>query len=394
MEEEKKEEVITNEEPVVETLSETPAVESLDDTPVVEKLDDTGVMPAVEAAPEPEAPAPVVEPAAPAPEAAPEAPAVESIAEPAPAEAPAPVVEPAAPAEAPAPEPTPAPAPEVKPEPVKEEPKKEKEPKSTKDKILLVVIIVGLIAIVGLGANMILNGNKENELPNDEGSGSEQEPETKPTVNISEEKMLDIYENTFKQIDGNVIIYDDADGTGTLYNKTYAELFTDSEVDFQSKFADTAKKMELTHQIGNYPLNGDHDVEQHKQIYESIFGGKTFEAVEYKVDELFDCKATEGKYTCSGVITGGLATPKLTLVKYVDGVQDENKLLLTVYAVKTNTETKEWTSKGKAVEGLKGLDQSAFFGETYDSVLTGCKYNLVYDIDAEGTKLVSVKPVD
>ena len=405
MEEEKKKEIITNEEPVVEALNETPAIESLDETPVIEKLDDTGVMPAVVEKVEEPAPEVVAAEPAPAPAPAPE-PAVESIAEPEPAPAvesiaePAPEVVAAEPAPAPAPEPTPvepeptpAPAPEVKPEPVKEEPKKAKEPKSTKDKILLVVIVLGLIAIVGLGLNMILNGNKENELPDDNGNGSEQKPDEKPTITISEEKMLDIYENTFRAENGKVIIYDDVDGIGQLYNKTYAGLFGNSEVDFQSKFTDNGKKLELTHQLGNFPLNGEHDVEKHKQIYESIFGGKTFEASEYKVDELFDCKAAEGKYTCSGVITGGLATPNLTLVKYVGGVQDENKLVLTVYAVKGNTETKVWTSKGKEVEGLKGLAQDDFFGETYDSVLTDCKYNLIYQIDDEGTKLVSVKPV-
>ena len=383
MEEEKKEEVVTSEEAVatptetIEPVVETPAIESLDDTPVIEKLGDTDVIPVVKEEEPVVEPTPVVE--TPAPE-----PVVESMTEP------APVVE--TPAPAPAPEPVPEVKPEPVPEPVKEEPKKE--PKSTKDKILIVVIIVGLLAIVGLGANMILNGNKDNDLPDaDNGNGGEVQP-VDNTVTVSEEKMLEIFNTTFKEENGKVTIYDEADGLGVLYNSTYASLFGNAEVDFQSKFTDNAKKLELTHQLGGFELTGDHTVEAHKAIYETLFGGNSFTAAEYKVDGLFECKPAEDKITCTGTTTGGLASPKVTLVKYIDGVQDGKKLTLNVYAVKGDLEKKEWTSHGNAVEGLKGLGSDDFFGESYDSVLTGCKYTLTYDIDDTGFKLVSVKPTE
>ena len=385
----------------------------------------------------PAAPAPVAEtPAAPAETPAPveekpeiemlepieklddDPPAIESLDEPAPAapevvvieekkeETPAPAQEAPAPApvaETPAPEPAPAepaPAPEPVKEEVKEEPKaeekKEKPKKDKKEMIPIIIIVVGLIVIVVLAINMFTK--KEEPSGGGSSSGTEettptpQTPETK-SIKLSDDEMAELFNNTFNAREKEYAEFFKDGDTFKVFNSKFASLFTTSKVEFAGLFTDANQKYEAAHAASGFNSVGSFKVDELKKTYESLFGGTTFVAGDYKIDDIVECKADMNDIICNAtVVTGGTATPRQLFVKYSEGEQVDDIITLTVYALETE-DGEAYTSKGVEITELKGLDVASALSEANLNVLARTKYKVVFKADEVGTTLQYVEPI-
>ena len=375
--------------PVAETPAPAPEPAPVEEKPEIEmlepieKLDDDP--PAVETLDEP-APA------------APEVVVIEEKKEEAPAPAPAEPA-PAPVAETPAPQPEPAPAPEPVKEEVKEEPKaeekKEKPKKSKKEMIPIIIIVVGLIVIVVLAINMF---TKKEEPSGGSSSGSEetnptpQTPETK-YIKLSDDEMAELFNNTFNAREKEYAEFFKDGDTFKVFNSKFASLFTTSKVEFAGLFTDANQKYEAAHAASGFTATGSFKVDQLKKTYESLFGGATFVAGDYKIDDIVECKADINDIICNTtVVTGGTATPRQVFVKYSEGEQVDDIITLTVYAVETE-DGQSYTSKGVEITELKGLDVDSALSEANLTVLGRTKYKVVFKADEVGTTLQYVEPI-
>ena len=363
------------EKPEIEMLE---PIEKLDDDPPVETLDE----PTPEAAPaevvieeKKEEPAPAPE-AAPAP--APEAPAPEPTPEPAPAPEPAPVKE------------------EVKEEPKKEEKKAEKPKKDKKEIIPIVIIVVGLIVMVILGINMFTK--KEEPSGGNSGNSGTVEPAPEPEpeakyLKFTADEMEELFKSTFNARDKEYAEFFKDGDTFALFNGKFASLFTTSKVEFSSLFENDNQKYEAAHAAAGFNATGSFKVDDLKKSYESLFGGDSFKPADYKIDDVVECKVDVNDIICNAtVVTGGTANARKVYVKYSEGEQVDDNVILTVYAIETE-DGEVYTSKGVEVTEIKGLEPASALSDANITPLAKTKYKVTFKADESGTTLQSVEPL-
>ncbi len=307
------------------------------------------------------------------------------VTETAPETAPAPVVEPTT-------EPQPEPVVETPPpvsEPIVEEPKKAK-----KSPLPIIIILVALIALVVVGV-MMLTKKDDTKEPENKPEENEPAPEpAKPKRELSEEQMKELYNSILHEENGVVQLYTEPDGINVLYNRTFSNLFKDEKVELSTLVTKENDKKTLAHYAaGNGPL-GTFKLEGIKNSYERLFGGNSFNPADYIIDGFFTCKINNEDVVCTQPgPTGGIATPNILLIKYVSAKQDVNTVTITLYGVRSNMfELTYQNPKGEKISELTGFSKETLFDEANANLLEDCKYNMVFEIDEVGSKLLYVEP--
>ncbi len=261
------------------------------------------------------------------------------------------------------------------------------EKRNLRKTIGLILIVIGII-LISISTFMIItkNNNKNNEK-------SKNIDKTDTIKKVSDVDMQTLFSETFMLKDNDyVVLYKNKDVANYTYHNKYSSLFGKERVEFDNLFDKDTEKLELAHIVSGLGYNGTFRVDILKGIYEKLFGGNSFKPMDYTVNQSMTCTIENESVICGEGINGGPGSCNAMYVKYVDGKQIDDNLIIDVYVVDKTNDCQSYQSRGIPLNDLNGVQPADLFTSKYIEKLEDTKYHIVYKIDKSGSKLLYAEP--
>ena len=264
-----------------------------------------------------------------------------------------------------------------------------KEKRNLQKTIGLILIIIGII-LISISIFMTTSKNKNNN----KNDNNIKEDKSNDIKKLSDVDIQELFSKTFMLGDNEyATIYSDENIDNQLYHSKYSMLFKDERVNFGSLFENDNDKLEISHILSGLGSNGTFRVDILKETYEKLFGGDSFKPKDYTVNNSMNCKIENESVICDELDSKKAGSCNAYYVKYVDGKQNDYEVFVEAYVLKSTSDCQSYQVNETTIEKFNGLKPNEIFTNKYSDELQQTKYNIVYQIDEKGSKILYVEPI-